>query len=416
METAVPPGKRVLKLNLDETSICLHQQAPRGTLCVSRKVAKGLSRDVPRAHRRCYLSFVAVICDDIEVQRVLPQFLIGNCSTFKRRDVDALQGIVSPNLRLVRQKSAWNDQRLMVEILRDVRACLAPFMGAFQPIFAWDAARQHTTPLVFSAARRCGMWPLTIPSKMTWLLQPLDTHTFATFKRKLSDLDRSPCTECLGGEVGVCALVRRVSFVVDMEILESSWARAFDSNGLGHLQSRVSERVRNALGVVGPIEICAERPSLEQVALCYPKKSSLTQEFVFGNGNVAARVAKPLRRLPPLRTRAFATHGPAEKLGRTRSETLALRATARCAPSWACVAQWPLSVLSQGLNVCWLLEVYAWLMQRLSMPRIGPSEQRGGLDSRRVGSATVCPNIWFVLLLTRNYMWGRKRPQLKLRH
>ena len=356
MEAAVPLGKRVLKLNLDETSICLHQPAPRGTLCVSKKVAKGLSRDVPRAHRRCYLSFVAIICDDMEVQRALPQFLIGNFSTFRLRDMVALRRDVSPNLRLVRQKSAWNNQRLMVEILREVRACLAPFMGAFQPVFTWDAAQQHTTPLVFSTARRCGMWPLTIPSKLTWLLQPLDTHAFANFKRKLSELDRQPCAECLGGEVGVRALARRVSFAVSAQILEPSWARAFDSNGLGHLQSHVSGRVRNALKIVGPIEICAGRPSLEQVALCYPKKFRLTHDFVFGNVNGAVNVVKPLRRLAPLRARAFAERGPVEELGRTRSETRALRATVRCAPHRACAAQWVLRSWSQGLNALRLLD------------------------------------------------------------
>ena len=338
IEATAPRGKRVLKLNLDETSICLHQRTPRGTLCVSRKVARGLARNVPRAHRRCYLSFVAIICDDAEVQRALPQFLIGNCSTFKRGDVAELRAAVSPNLRIVRQKSAWNDQRLMVDILRDVRACLAPFMGAFQPVFTWDAARQHTTPLVFSAARRCGMWPLTIPSKLTWLLQPLDTHAFASFKRKLSELDRPPCAGPLDCGTGVRALVRRVSSAVHTQILEPPWARAFDSNGLGGLQARVSDRVRTALGVAGPFEIGAERPSLEQVALCYPRNFRLTQEFVFGHVGSAVSLQRPLRRLAPLRPRAFVKLRGVEELGRTRSETRKLRAAAGCASSCVCVA------------------------------------------------------------------------------
>ena len=356
VEAAAPPDKRILRINLDETSVCLHQQSPRGTLCVSRKVANGLSRNVPRAHRRCYFSVVAIICDDVDVQRVLPQFLIGSCSTLKQGDVKELRSVVSPNLRIVRQKSAWNDQRLMVEILRDVRACLAPFMGAFQPVFTWDAARQHTTPLVFSTARRCGMWPLTIPSKLTWLLQPLDTHAFAGFKRKLSELDQSQCTELLGCEVGVRALVRRVSIVVNSEILESSWARAFDSNGLGHLQSRVSDRVRSVLNVVEPFEISAERPGLGQVALCYPKNFRLTEGFVFGNGGAAASAQKPLRRLAKLRSRACVKHRPVEKLGRTRSETRALRAVAGCVSSWMRVTTLWLCYLSQGLNTHWLLD------------------------------------------------------------
>ena len=105
---------------------------------------------------------------------------------------------------------------------------------------------------MFSTACRCGTWPFAIPSKLTWLLQPLGAHGFAGFKRKLSELDRQRVAGCLDDETGVRALVRRVSFVVDTHILETSWAHAFDGNGLGHLQSLVSARVRTALDVFGP--------------------------------------------------------------------------------------------------------------------------------------------------------------------
>ena len=116
----IPAGKRVLRINLDETAICVDQPAPRGHICVSRKKARQLSRHVLKSARRRYITYVCLICDDEAVQAQLPQFLIGNESTLRQRDMIRIQEAFPRNVRLIRRKSAWNDQRVMVRILREV--------------------------------------------------------------------------------------------------------------------------------------------------------------------------------------------------------------------------------------------------------------------------------------------------------
>ena len=128
LAAAVPAGKRALRLNLDETAICMHQQSPKGNICVDRKRARSIHQHVPRAKRRRYLTYVAIICDNAAVQRTLPQFLIGNSSLLKQREMPELLSNLGPNVRLLRRKSSWVNQRTMLEILRELHAAIAPLL------------------------------------------------------------------------------------------------------------------------------------------------------------------------------------------------------------------------------------------------------------------------------------------------
>ena len=72
----VPGDKRVLRLNLDETSVCLFQGSRFGNLFINK--ATQPSVHVPHAKKRTYLSHVAIVCDDADVQKLLPQVIIGS--------------------------------------------------------------------------------------------------------------------------------------------------------------------------------------------------------------------------------------------------------------------------------------------------------------------------------------------------
>ena len=56
-------------------------------------------------------------------------------------------------------------------------------MATMQPILAFDAAPLHLHPEVIELLGELDMWWLLIPKKLTWLLQPLDTHAFSKYKR-----------------------------------------------------------------------------------------------------------------------------------------------------------------------------------------------------------------------------------------
>ena len=75
-----PVGKRVLHINMDETSVKLYQDAGKGMLVARarrlRRTPKSLVQNVSRRQLRAALTHAAFICDDPTVQPLLPQVLI----------------------------------------------------------------------------------------------------------------------------------------------------------------------------------------------------------------------------------------------------------------------------------------------------------------------------------------------------
>ena len=70
--------------------------------------------------------------------------------------------------------------------MRLLAATLAPFSATRQLILLFDAVPLHLADEVFDELRLRSIWFLVIPARVTWLLQPLDTHAFATHKRYLN--------------------------------------------------------------------------------------------------------------------------------------------------------------------------------------------------------------------------------------
>ena len=142
-EMRVAPGKTILKLNLDETSVCVYQGNVEGNVFLPRGRHPTLAQHVPRAMRRKNLTFVAMVSDNADIQLLLPQFIIGNYATFPARDIGALRATCPPNVFLIRQKSAWNNETLLIVIIRALREALEPHMEAFQPVLIFDAVALH---------------------------------------------------------------------------------------------------------------------------------------------------------------------------------------------------------------------------------------------------------------------------------
>jgi hypothetical protein len=121
---------------------------------------------------------VAFICEKPEIQPLLPQVIVGNHATFLVRDLAALQAAAPPNVHLVRQKSAWNNQQLMCRIINMLGLALRGYLAEWQPILLLDCSRVHLHAMVFNRCLANNIWPIVVPAKLTWLLQPCDTHAF----------------------------------------------------------------------------------------------------------------------------------------------------------------------------------------------------------------------------------------------
>ena len=272
----VPLGKQVLRMNLDETAVCLFQGGGRGNLFISKK--QRVVQHVPRNKKRCHLTHVALVCDNTDVQHLLPQLIIGNESSFLVSRMSELREDAPPNVVLVRQRSAWIDQQLCARLIRRVGSVLSPFRDRFQPVLLMDAHRAHIAQAVLNACRRAGIWVLIVPPQTTGVLQPLDTHGFKLYKDRMKKeyqtMRASRADICLP----VSGILQCMYAAIRCVLNRLDWPRAFDATGFGQNQRRVSLTVRSRLGTDGDLQQHSRRPDMNDLALCLPKRTVITPD------------------------------------------------------------------------------------------------------------------------------------------
>jgi hypothetical protein len=273
-EQHVPAARRPLRVNLDETAVCLSQACRKGNVLISNIM--NAVQHAPLAARRTYLTHVALICDVADIQPVLPQVLIVNERTVPAERLPAIRAALPANVFVLRQKSAWNNNAVCAWVIRRLGRALAPHAADYQAILFLDTHKTHYSREVLAACRSCGIWPVYVPAKLTWLLQPLDTHAFLLFKLMLQRF-------CLAarirlnrvGPLDVDELIQCICSAIREVLQGRTWTHAFEHNGIGLAQAGLSVRVKAALQIDAVPATCDARPNEEQLQRCFPKRTAV---------------------------------------------------------------------------------------------------------------------------------------------
>ena len=223
------------------------------------------------AQRRLHLTHVCFICDDPSVQPLLPQIIIGNFNTFLVRDMLELLDDTPKNVYLVRQKSAWNNIKLMVKIVNLLVQCLGNVLDRFHVIFSLDACGLHCAPEVIDAIVRGGLHYLLVPASLTWLLQPCDTHLFVIFKRFLKNAYVRLRVELSDGTFNIKRFLEVVYDALRVVVQGRRWKPAFLADGYGNTQKDISEFIRRHIGFAGQdLCIADTMPTEESIQILFP--------------------------------------------------------------------------------------------------------------------------------------------------
>lgn len=271
-----------MRINLDETSLCLFQGSGKGTVRIRKRKQNPSNaplQKVSRNIKRSCLTHIALVCDRTDLQPRLPQIIIGNEATFQAKGFQALVAACPPNVHLIRQKSAWNNADVCRRVICLLGAALRAYLDSspqrLQPVLLMDACRLH---LHISIARAClaqKIWLIVVPAKMTWLLQPLDTHAFSRYKVYLRTAYQRARIATADGEVSVAQFLQVVRETIRMVLQGTKWARAFDEDGFGANQALVSGRVLRELQMSTPPTAPAVVPTEAVLKLCYPKRCAI---------------------------------------------------------------------------------------------------------------------------------------------
>jgi hypothetical protein len=307
--TARAEGLTPLRINMDESSIKMWPGSRAGTV-VPPSPAPGpagppLEVRVPLRARRSAVSLVAFVCDDDDVQRQLPQFIVTNTRMAPAVVAQTWAAADHAPIRLWRQKSAWLTGPALSRMLREVARAIRPATAGRRVIFSMDACPVHLTSAVLRTLAACGWHFLPIAAQMTKYLQPCDVGVFLPLKRRYRSLyEREQLLERCG-EVPSENALPILAEAARQIISGGSWGPTFRRCGLSQ-DPPTSVRFLAALGPAPLPSLHAGAPTMGDLNLVLPRKRSVPVDLLFPlllrpPGMAPARAARSAGRLPRLR-------------------------------------------------------------------------------------------------------------------
>ena len=278
----VPAGKKVLRVNMDETSVAAFHGHESGNIAHWGK--RGLDSEpitwADRKKRRTAFTHAAFICDDSSIQPLLPQLLLANSSVLTNAQLQAILQECPRNCFVKREKSAWMTIDIMKILLVCLLEMLSPYKDSHQIILFLDAHRSHISRPVAELCARKGIFLVIIPARLTFLLQPADTHLFARYKRTLKRRYHELANASEDGSVNTVLLFRCIFSTIRTVMQGLSWRGAFAADGYEEDMGAVSSYIMRHLCYTTVPEIVDTPPDREVLAHCFPRHSTIPEVYL----------------------------------------------------------------------------------------------------------------------------------------
>ena len=263
--------RRPLFINFDETSTPLVHVSGKGNVMVvnGRRAWQANARQRLRGgERRMNFTTLAFICNIPEIQPLLPQVIFAAASMLRVGEWNDICENLPHNVDVKRMPSAWNTAQQHLVVLRLLKLILEPLMHEYQPIVFFDAAPLHLRAEVLELMRNLGLWYVIIPARLTWLLQPCDTHVFLKLKRFIKSAFQDEFGD-YGERRSIVYMIRLVVRAVRHVLQRYNWHSAFQANGLTSEPNLVSSYIRAQIQQQDLQEFPDDAPDLNELALCF---------------------------------------------------------------------------------------------------------------------------------------------------
>ena len=315
LKEAAPRRKRVVHLNLDETSVRL-LPAPRPGAIVLEARKRLRTAEPPRLsaskrEERGALTQIVIIADDDEVPRALPTIILASERVLTQARGRATAGVLPEGVHLWRGGRGWVTAASMSSMIRLLATCLRPWHDTCRFILTVDTYRAHLSPSVWRTASRAGVGYAMIPASMTWLLQPCDTHAFAAYKRALSqDFQCRLLSSDAGSDRWVILISSMIASWMRV-VRDASWAASFRSNGISPNPGHPSSRVLSALGWSAPPPEALAFPDLADFSCIFPRGTDVPVDAIVSVLREPEHPVAQRRRVIPARAaRASSSSAP----------------------------------------------------------------------------------------------------------
>ena len=287
LHSCAPADKQIVRCNLDETSIKMLQEPAIGMLTAAtrRLKARGLSprKPVSRAATRTAFTYVAVCCDNMEVQAHMPQILIVNKYCYTQASHARVLLHLPDHIIVWRRPSAWMNINSVCEVIDILGKYFTSFQSTHHFILGLDAAKVHLNQKVWRRAQKHNIYLFCIPAKVTYALQPLDVYVFSEFKRRLQIICQTHAIEAGNGGATLEHTIMGVLKAVADILMNKCWTHAFSHLGLNGTQDCVSSRLLQQLENQSMPEVAVSMPEYSHLVACFPKRFDIPMDAVFGS-------------------------------------------------------------------------------------------------------------------------------------
>ena len=275
----------MVRINLDETCCRLCTEATKGAVAIgrnrSRKEALIGEHKASLSARRSAVTLVASVCDDSEIQSVLPQIILGNERVLAKADARKINAEPDARVYCLRQKSGWVNKEILANIIELMGIALKPWQETRFFLLCMDACPCHCSTQVVRACNKAGLRVFYVAASMTSILQPCDTHVFARLKRFLRSGMEILRLQSETGETETSEVLQLISQAVQDVLHRYDWKEAFGRTGLRDQQREVSKSTLQKLQWAEAPMISSALPSLPQLQQVYPRNTIIPVAEIF---------------------------------------------------------------------------------------------------------------------------------------
>ena len=165
---------------------------------------------------------------------------------------------------------------MLARRIRTLAEFLSTRLQARQAILIMDTLPVHWHHASLLQCQRRQLWPFFVPAKLSWLLQPLDTHVFASLKAHCRRLYAEAQSTSAEGRLTVMTILSLLLRASTSTLHGPDWSHAFAQLGYGKQQAKLSG-------------------TLQRKSLQFALRPPYTGEF---NQNVLDRVMPRSSRIP----------------------------------------------------------------------------------------------------------------------
>ena len=263
-------------INIDETNVKLVPQERAGHVSkrAYRLFVRGrpMGRNASLSAQRSTITHVAAMCDRADIQTLLPQVVLVGANQLSEERLDRIRMDAPACVRIWRYPKAWVSNAVMVRYMKLLAKCLREYRHTYRFILYVDVLKAHICPAVLRAASAANIWICVVPAKMTWVLQPCDTHLFALYKRMLTDEFQRRSGLTSTGEISWELMLESLWHVISVLLQGRDWSQAFAAVGILDGQAHLSKRTQSKLSYERPPPLeDSSLPTLSDFELIFPK-------------------------------------------------------------------------------------------------------------------------------------------------